>query len=109
MIAPACRHEQVKKHGHDRYGNQRFRCILCGKTWIEEKPQGPLGPMRLPVNTAKIVLQLLLEGSSIRSTERITRLHRDTICRLIVRFGDACRDFLDERMRGLKLDASAIR
>jgi len=46
---------------------------------------------------------LLLEGNSIRSTERITRVHRDTICRLIVRFGDACRDFLDERMRGLTL------
>ncbi len=56
--------------------------------------------MQLPI---KIALQLLLEGNSIRSTERITHIHRDTICPLIVRFGDACRDFLDERMRGLTL------
>ena len=49
--------------------------------------------MRLPVKMAKLALQLLLEGNSIRSTERITRIHRDTICRLIVRFGDACRRF----------------
>lgn len=103
MIALACKHNQVKKHGHDRRGNQRYRCILCGITWADEKPQGQLGPMRIPVSTAKLVLRLLLEGSSIRSTERITRVHRDTICRLIVRFGDACRDFLDERMRGLTL------
>ena len=103
MIAIACQHDQVKKHGRDRYGNQRFRCVLCGKTWIQEKPEGQLGPMRLPVKTAKLVLQLLLEGGSIRSTERITHVHRDTICRLIVRFGDACHDFLDERMRGLTL------
>ena len=103
MIAPACRHTHVKKHGKDRYGNHRFRSILCGKTWIQEKPEGQLGPMRLPIQTAKIVLQLLLEGSSIRSTERITHVHRDTICRLVVRFGTACQDFLDRTMRDLTL------
>ena len=40
---------------------------------------------------------------SIRATERITGVHRDTICKLIVYFGDACQRFLDERMRGLTL------
>lgn len=59
--------------------------------------------MRLPVDKAKLVLRLLTDGSSIRSAERITRVHRDTICKLIVHFGDACRDFLDERMHGLRL------
>lgn len=49
------------------------------------------------------VLNLLAEGSSIRAAERITRIHRDTICRLAVRFGNACRDFLDGQMRGLTL------
>ena len=102
MIAPACPHTASKKFGRDRYGNQRYRCLVCGCTWMEKKPCGPLGPMRLPVQTAKTVLQLLLEGSSIRSAERITGTHRDTICCLIVRFGDACAAFLDERMRGLK-------
>lgn len=50
------------------------------------------------------VLNLLVEGSSIRAAERITGIHRDTICRLAVRFGDKCRDFLDSRMRGLTLN-----
>ena len=99
----ACAHLNRKRSGHDRKGNQRFRCLDCGQTWTEKQPQGPLGPMRLPVKMAKLALRLLLEGNSIRSTERITGIHRDTICRLIVRFGDACRDFLDERMRGLTL------
>jgi IS1 family transposase len=49
------------------------------------------------------VLHLLTEGSSIRAAERLTGVHRDTICRLVVRFGNACRDFLDERVRGLDL------
>lgn len=50
------------------------------------------------------VLNRLVEGSSIRSAERLTGIHRDTICRLVVRFGNACRDFLDERMQGLTLE-----
>jgi IS1 family transposase len=40
---------------------------------------------------------------SIRPTERTTGVHRDTLCKLIVLFGTACRRFLDDRMRGLKL------
>ena len=40
---------------------------------------------------------------SIRAAERTTGLHRNTICRLIVLFGDACRSFLDKRMRNLTL------
>jgi IS1 family transposase len=50
------------------------------------------------------VLHLLAEGASIRSTERLTHVHRDTICRLVVRFGDACRQFLDEHLTGLALN-----
>jgi len=103
MIAPSCSHSKAKRFGRDRKGNQRFRCLLCGKTWTEKQPDGPLGPMRLPVETAKTVLKLLLEGNSIRSTERITGTHRDTICRLIVRLGDLCHDFMDKRMRNLEL------
>jgi IS1 family transposase len=43
----------------------------------------------------------LAEGASIRSLERITGVHRDTIMRLGVRVGEACRKLLDEKMRGL--------
>jgi transposase-like protein len=102
MIAPACRHERTKRHGKDRHGNQRFRCVVCGKTWIQQRPR-PLGTMRIPLDTANLALRLLVEGNSIRSTERITGLHRDTICRLLVHFGKACQAFLDRRMQGLKL------
>jgi IS1 family transposase len=49
------------------------------------------------------VLRLLVEGNSIRGIERISGVHRDTIMRLSVQFGDACRQFLDEEMRELRL------
>jgi IS1 family transposase len=49
------------------------------------------------------VLRLISEGNSIRSTERLTGIHRDTIMRLVRRFGDQCRSFLDEAMANLSL------
>lgn len=98
----ACAHADKMKDGKDRHGNQRWKCRSCGKRLVEAQ-QKPLGTMRVPVEKAKMVLRLLVEGSSIRSAERITGVHRDTICKLIVHFGDACRDFLDERMQGLRL------
>jgi transposase-like protein len=47
------------------------------------------------------VIASLLEGSSVRSTERMTGVHRDTICRLLVDVGDHCGDIMDSRMRNL--------
>lgn len=47
------------------------------------------------------VLSLLLEGNSVRSTERATGVHRDTICRLLVQTGDRCAEIMDEQMRNL--------
>jgi IS1 family transposase len=49
------------------------------------------------------VLRLLSEGNSIRSTMRLTGVDQNTIMRLIVRFGNACRDFLDATMVNLQL------
>src|SRR5688572_17369867 len=51
-----------------------------------------------------MVLNLLVEGNSLRSIKRLTGVHRDTAMRLMVQVGDKCREFLDRRMRGLRLD-----
>ncbi len=47
------------------------------------------------------VTAALAEGSSIRSIERMTGIHRDTIMRLGVRIGQGCAKVLDQKMRGL--------
>lgn len=47
------------------------------------------------------VISALAEGSSIRSIERITGVHRDTIMRLGVRVGHGCARVLDAEMRNL--------
>jgi IS1 family transposase len=57
----------------------------------------------LPELKQKQIIHLLVEGNSIRSIERLTGVHRDTIMRLGVRIGIKCRDFLDAKLRRLKL------
>jgi IS1 family transposase len=44
---------------------------------------------------------MLCEGSSIRSIERITGIHRDTVMRLGVRMGEGCQAMMDEKLRNL--------
>ncbi len=49
----------------------------------------------------EMVLNLLVEGNSIRGIERLTGIHRDTIGRLTARIGERCAGMLSEKMRGL--------
>jgi IS1 family transposase len=55
----------------------------------------------LPREKQLAVLGALVEGSSVRSTERMTGVHRDTILRLMVRVGNGCSALLDDKMRDL--------
>jgi IS1 family transposase len=55
----------------------------------------------LPKEKQISVIAALAEGSSIRSIERMTGIHRDTIMRLGVRIGQGCAKLLDSKMRGL--------
>ncbi len=50
------------------------------------------------------ILAALVEGNSIRSIERMTKVHRDTICRLLVRVGEGCEAMMRERFVGLDLE-----
>ena len=56
---------------------------------------------KLKAEKKSSVIRALVEGSSIRSTERMTGVHRDTVTRLLLDVGEACGAMLDERMRGL--------
>ncbi len=55
------------------------------------------------LNTDKqiAVIAALAEGSSLRSIERITGIHHDTIGRLAVKVGQGCAALLDSSMRNL--------
>src|SRR5262245_9142631 len=50
------------------------------------------------------VIRCLMDGMSLRATERVCDVHRDTAMRLMVRVGEACERTLDREMRGLQLE-----
>lgn len=56
---------------------------------------------RLSLSRRTQVINCLVEGNSIRSTERMTDTHRDTVMRLLVEIGEGCRKVMDAEMRNL--------
>jgi transposase-like protein/IS1 family transposase len=101
MVCHNCQIE-AKKFGKDRKGNQRFRCVSCRKTFQEPREK-PLNNMYLPLDKAELCLRLLVEGNSIRSTERITGVNRNTILDLLVLAGEKCERLLNEKLKGLSV------
>lgn len=88
MNCPKC-DNLSKKDGKDRKGNQRFKCTECGKRFSIAKEK-LLSGMILSEDKALLCLQLLVEGNSVRATERITGVHRDTVLRLLETVGKKC-------------------
>jgi transposase-like protein/IS1 family transposase len=101
MNCPNC-DSLSKKNGKDRNGNQRFKCLACGKRFNEPKDKS-LGEMRLSDEKALMCLKLLVEGNSIRSTERITEVHRDTIIRLLETVGEKCLWIQENLVKNVKV------
>jgi transposase-like protein/IS1 family transposase len=88
MTCEACE-VSCQRFGKHRNGLQRFRCPACKTTYTEaHKPA--LEGSYIPQEKVVLVLRLLIEGNSIRSTERITNLDRNTIMRLLTLAGEKC-------------------
>lgn len=90
----------AKKFGKDRKGNQRFRCQAkdCGKTFTgQERVEG----MYLPPDKAALCIQLLIEGNSLRSVERITGVTLRTLLSLLVKMGEKCERLMGDKIKGI--------
>lgn len=102
MQCPSCQTEG-RKFGKDRYGNQRFQCLECRKTF-SERPTNPLDEMRLPLDKAILCLNLLAEGNSIRATVRLSGVAKDTVIALLVCVGQKCEAFMREKLQSVPAD-----
>jgi IS1 family transposase len=89
-----------QRFGKHRNGLRRFRCPNCRKTYTESH-QRTFGTMYIPQDKAVLALRLLLEGNSIRSTERITELDRNTLLSLLVKAGERCERQMEEKLQNL--------
>jgi IS1 family transposase len=57
---------------------------------------------RLTTQRRAQVIAALVEGNSIRSTVRMTGAAKNTVAKLLVDLGTACKQYQDERLRNLK-------
>ena len=89
-----------QRFGRHRNGLRRFRCPSCKKTFTEAHTR-VLDSMYISEERAVLALQLLLEGNSIRSTERITGMDRNTIMRLLVLAGERSKTLLVSKIQNL--------
>lgn len=100
-----CHNCQLKavKAGRDRKGNQRYRCDKCKRRFQAEQDK-LLGNMYLSEEKALMVLQMLVEGNSVRSITRITGVEKKTILTLLNVAGERCEDLMNRKMRKVKVN-----
>jgi transposase-like protein/IS1 family transposase len=99
MICEDCKVE-CQRFGKHRNGLRRFRCPKCKRTFTEAHTR-TLGEMYIPWEKALLAVQLLLEGNSILSTERITGLNKNTIMRVLVLAGAKCEQVSGRMIRNV--------
>jgi transposase-like protein len=97
MTCPTCG-LLCKKYGKDRHGYQRYRCRQCGHIYTEPH-NGHVFGMYTSMEQAGTILRLMMEGLSVRSIERLTGMHRDTILKVLVQTGSYCEHFLAVMIR----------
>jgi len=74
--------KDILKRGKNKAGHQRYYCNICHK-WFLETSNTPLYHKHLSRSEIIQICKHLVEKNGIRSIERITGHHRDTISRLL--------------------------
>ena len=90
-----------RRFGFHRNGLRRFRCQICKRTYTEAHER-TLGGMYISPEDARRVVQLLVEGDSIRSTQRISDLDQNTIMKILVLAGEKCSAIMGKHVRNVQ-------
>jgi transposase-like protein/IS1 family transposase len=104
MTCIRCKHQTCTKFGH--FGKrriQRWRCNSCKTTFCEPHERLTRDTMLSRPEATEQAIKCLLEGCSVRSTERLTGLDRNTIMRLLVVAGERCEKLLEQTLGGLRV------
>ena len=81
---------------------QRYHCPQCNATFVDPIAEKPLGTHYTDLDTAARVLELMMEGTSVRAISRLTGLHIETILSLMVTAGEKCQRLLDAKIRNVR-------
>lgn len=102
MIAIVCQHQNRKVHGRTKAGAVRFKCKDCGKTFTASTEM--FGGMRIGLDRAAEIINLLCEGMAVRAVARITDTSKTTILELLKLVGERCEAFMEEQIKGICVD-----
>jgi IS1 family transposase len=86
-----------------RNGIQRYRCRVC-KTTRSDSPENPLGDLRVPIEKAVQVVNLLCESTGIRACERLTGLNRRTVLSILKMAGLKAARYTNGKVRNVKAE-----
>jgi transposase-like protein/IS1 family transposase len=99
VIVATCEHKNRMKWGKTKAGTPRFRCKDCGKMLTESTES--LGGMRIGLDKAAQVIELLVEGMSVLATVRITGVSKRTILDLLLYVGQQCEVYMQENIKNV--------
>src|SRR5271165_1043926 len=100
MTCIRCTHGTCRKFGY--YGKrhvQRWRCQSCKTTFSQPAPK--VGTHYTDPETAAKVLNLMLEGMSVRAISRFTGLHKHTILSLMLTASEKARQVLNAKVQNI--------
>ena len=100
MTCHSCSVDCVKAGKYGKKRVQRFLCRLCGKRYSEPQDK-PLGDVRLPDETVRLILHLLVEGNSIRGTARLAGVEKRTVLRILKLAGENCESLLRRKVKNV--------
>ena len=100
MTCHNCRTE-CRKFGK-RGNRQRYQCSQCRKVFTDARDNA-LDGMYLPVEKAEQALSMLLEGTSVSSTVRLTGLNQRTILKLLVLAGEKAERIMADKLRNVEV------
>lgn len=105
---PRCRYyhkekgKNIIKKGRNRAGHQRYFCFRCN-TYFVETSDTPLYRKHLSEKEIINICKHLVEKNGIRSIERLTGHHRDTIGRLLEDMAEHAKQMNNYLIKNLKL------
>ena len=102
MFCPICQ-GGTRRFGWNRNGSQRYRCDVCRKTFTDEQTR-PQDQRCVDPATMLMILNHILEGSSIRSQERVYHVGRNTIISAMVEAGEKCRAFTEKTVQNVPVN-----
>ena len=97
------RGKEIIRRGKNRAGHQLYKCLHCNHTFSETLLT-PLYHKHLPEPEIIRICKLLVEKNGIRSIERITGHHRDTIGRLLEDLAENAEYVNESLLRSIPLE-----